>query len=190
MVDDKALEDWFCREVLPLERSLTHFIRRNWRVEDDVIDLRHDVYELAIGGGRSGLPSHTRQYVFAIARNHLINRAKRARIVSFDFVADLETIGREVDMFATERHLSAREALRRLQDGLEKLSPRVREIVRLRKIEGLNVRETAERLGIGKDAVNHQVMMGMKALADHMLGGTGKIVRQKLGRRRQGARKL
>lgn len=185
MVDDEALEDWFCREVLPLERSLTHFIRRNWRVADDVIDLRHDVYELAISGGRGGLPSNTRQYLFTIARNHLINRAKRARIVSFDLVADLETIDREADLFEAERHLSAREALRRVQEGLERLSPRVREIVQLRKIDGLNVQETADRLGIGKDAVNHQVMMGMRALADYMLGGTGKIIRPKFGRRQE-----
>ncbi|CAN5422360.1 RNA polymerase sigma factor [soil metagenome] len=184
MVDDKALEDWFCREVLPLERSLTHFIRRNWRVADDVVDLRHDVYELAITGGRAALPLNTRNYVFTIARNHLINRAKRERIVSFDLVADLETIDRDVDMFEAERHLSARETLRRFHEGLEKLSPRVREIVKLRKIDGLNVQETADRLGIGKDAVNHQVMMGMKALADFMLGGTGKIVRPKFNRRR------
>lgn len=186
MVDDRALEDWFCREVLPLERSLTLYIRRNWGVEDDVIDLRHDVFELAITGARAGgLPTSTRHYMFTIARNHLINKSKRARIVSFDLVADLETVERDVDMYETERNLTARDELRRVYEGLEQLSPRVREIVQLRKIEGLNVKETAERLGIGKDAVNHQVMLGMKALADFMLGGTGKIVRRKIVRRRQ-----
>ena len=184
MVDDEVIEDWFCREVLPLERSLTHFIRRNWRVAEDVIDLRHDVYELAITGAQRVLPMQTRQYLFTVARNHLINQAKRARIVSFDLVADLETIDRDIDMFEAERHLDARDALRQVLAGLEKLSPRVREIVRLRKIDGLTVKETAERLGIGKDAVNHQVMMGMKALADHMLGGTGRIVRKRFVRGR------
>lgn len=82
--------------------------------------------------------------------------------------------------------MSARDALRRVQEGLDKLSPRVREIVSLRKIDGLNVQETADQLGIGKDAVNHQVMMGMKALADHMLGGSGRIIRQKFRRREKG----
>ncbi len=189
-MDDESLEDWFCREVLPLERSLTHFIRRNTRVADDVIDLRHDVYELAITGARKGLPSSTRAYLFTIARNHLINRAKRARIVSFDLVADLEAIDKDIDFLEAERHLDARDALRQVQAGLENLSPRVREIVRLRKIEGLDVRETAERLGIGKDAVNHQLMMGMKALADFMAGGPGKIVRPKsVGRRMKDAEK-
>lgn len=185
MIDEQTIERWFCRDVLPLERALTQFIRRNWRIADDVVDLRHDVYELAITGARNDLPLNTRHYVFTIARNHLINRAKRARIVSFDFVADLETVEQHVDLYATEQLLSARESLRRVSEGLEKLPPRVREIIKLRKIEGFTVQETASRLGIGKDAVNHQVMMGMKALADYMLGGSGKIVRPKFHRRKE-----
>lgn len=182
MIDDRVLETWFCREVLPLESALTRFIHRNWRVADDVTDLRQDIYELAISGARSGLPINCRAYVFTVARNHLINRAKRARIVSFDLVADLETLRLEVDMLAPERHLTARESLRRAQAGMERLSPRVREIVHLRKLEGLSARETADRLGIGLDAVNRQLTMGMKALTDFMLGGGGKIVRQKRAR--------
>ncbi len=184
MIDDDAIDDWFCREVLPLERSLTHFIRWNWRVEDDVIDLRHDVYELALVGARNGLPTSTRGFVYTIARNHLINKAKRARIVSFDHVADLEGVLHDVDLFAEERHLTARDTLRQVQAGMERLSPRVREIVHLRKFEGLDTRETAERLGIGVDAVKQQLKMGMTALTDFMLGGSGKIVRPKFARRR------
>lgn len=184
MIEQDKLDEWFRREVLPLERSLTHFVRRNWRVDDDVMDLTHDIYELAYSGARTGLPANTRNYVFTVAPNHLINRAKRARIVSFELVADLETLDRGADLFDTERHLMARDAIRHVQAGFEKLTPRVREILWLRKVEGLNVRETADRLGIGRDAVNHQVMMGMKALADHMLGGAGQIVRRRYAARR------
>lgn len=173
MLDDGEIRDWFRREVLPLERQLTQFIRRNWRVEDEVIDLRHDVYELAIAAARNGLPLATRAFLFVIARNHLINRAKRARIVSFEQVADLELIESDLVTFDQERHLSAREALRRVQDGLAKLTPRVRQIVQLRKIDGLNIKETAEKLGIGSDAVRQQTSIGMRALTDHMLGDHG-----------------
>lgn len=184
MIDDAAIEDWFCREVLPLERALTHFIRQNWRVEDDVIDLRHDVYELVIASARKSLPGNTRGFLYTVARHHLINCAKRERIVSFDLVADLETIEQDIDMLATERHLSAREALRRVQAGMEVLSPRVREIVHLRKFEGLDTQETADRLGVGVDAVKQQLKLGMQALADFMMGGGGKIVRPQFKRRR------
>jgi RNA polymerase sigma factor (sigma-70 family) len=177
VVEQGTIDEWFRREVLPLERSLVRFVQRNWRMDDEVMDLTHDIYVQAFSGARNGLPANTRQYLFTVARNHLINRAKRARIVSFELVAELETIEHRAELLNTERHLNARDALRRVQAGLNKLSPRVREIVWLRKVEGLNVQETSDQLGIGKDAVNHQLMMGMKALADHMLGGAGRIIR-------------
>lgn len=185
MVDDDVLKAWFCREVLPLERALTVFIRRNWRVADDVEDLRHDVYELTLSGARAGLPAAVRPFVFTVARHHLINRAKRAKIVSFELVADLEAIDHDPDMLTAERHAIARETLRRAQTGIDGLSPRVKQIVLLRKVEGLNTRETAARLGIGVDAVERQLSMGMKALADFMLGGSGRIVHRKSPRRRR-----
>lgn len=185
MVDDDVLKAWFCEEVLPLERALTIFIRRNWRVADDVEDLRHDVYELTLTGARAALPARVRPFVFTVARHHLINRAKRAKIVSFELVSDLEAIDQEPEMLTAERHAIGRETLRRAQNGIDRLSPRVRQIVLLRKIEGLNTRETAEKLGIGAEAVERQLSMGMKALADFMLGGSGKVVRQKPPHRRE-----
>ena len=148
MVDEAILRAWFCREVLPLEPSLTSFIRRNWRVAAEVADLRQDIYERALGGARAGLPTHTRQYLFTVARNHLISRAKRGRVISLEFVADVSAIEVLADRVETDRTLSARDELRRAQRGLDQLPPRCREIVWLRKVEGLSTRETAERLGI------------------------------------------
>lgn len=170
MGDDAEIRDWFRREVLPLERSLTNFIRHNWRNEAEVMDLRHDVYELAIAGARRAIPNATRPYLFVIARNHLINRAKRARLVSFELVADLGSIETDIGSFDQERHLAAREALRCVEEGLAQLTPRVRQIVQLRKIYGFNTRETADRLGIGPDAVRKQTSIGMRALTDYFLG--------------------
>lgn len=185
MVDDADLNAWFCREVLPLERGLTRFIRRNWRTDADVMDLRQEIYERALNGARGGLPDQSPAYLFTVARNHLINRAKRARIVSFELVADLESIDVDVDLFATERHLSARDELRRAQAGLERLPRRCREVVQLRKVEGLSTREVAERLGVGTDTVEKQMTLGMRALVDFMLGGTGRIERKPVLRRQR-----
>lgn len=185
MIDDASLHAWFCKDVLPLEPALTSFIRHNWRVAEDVVELRQDVYERVLAGGRHELPSNTKAFVFTVARNHLINQAVRARIVSFDLVADLESDVFVTDLLATERHLDARDRLRRARDGLEALPPRCREVVRLRKIEGLTTREAAERLGVSVDTIERQLTMGMRALVDFMLGGTGKIARQRFARRQQ-----
>ncbi|MDT9600120.1 RNA polymerase sigma factor [Sphingosinicella rhizophila] len=177
MIDAEAIDDWFCREVLPLEPALTRYIRRNWRQSEDVFDLLHDVYALALGGARSGLPDYTQGYVFTIARNLLTQRSRRARIVSFELITDLESLEPDVDIFSADRNMVARDDLRRAGAGIDNLPPRCREVVRLRKVEGLTTREAADRLGVGIDAVEQQLTKGMRALADFMLGGPGHIAR-------------
>lgn len=149
-----------------------------------MIDLRQEVYELTLNGARNGLPQRVDRYVYAVARNLLINRAKRAKIVSFDLVADLEDLNQGFDMFAAERHMQARDELRRAEAGMAALPPRCREVVRLRKVEGLSTREAAERLGVGIDTIEQQLTMGMRALVDFMLGGSGKIRRRRFTRNR------
>ena len=89
MIDDQTLRAWFVREVLPLERSLTGFVRKYCRLDSEVLDRRQEIYERVLLGCRAGLPLQAAPFVFSVARNHLINCAKRARIVSFESVADL-----------------------------------------------------------------------------------------------------
>ena len=170
-------------EVLQLEVSLVSFLRRNSYRGEDTTDLLHDIYERAILGARSnGLPNHTRGYVFTIARNLLIARAKRAKIVAFELVADVDSELRNVretfDFLTPEREAIARQDLQRAIDGMDLLPPRCREVVRLRKLELLPIREIAERLGVSKSAVERQLTLGMRALADFMLGGSGRIDRK------------
>jgi RNA polymerase sigma-70 factor (ECF subfamily) len=185
LVDDADLKNWFCSQVLPLESALTAFIRRNWREPSDVIDLRQEIYERVLVGARTCLPHHTSGYLYTIARNHMANRARRAKIVSIDLVADIDT-ELPVGTFEPEPGLIARDELRRAMAGLEQLPPRCREVVRLRKVEGLSTREVAERMGVGTDTVEKQLTLGIRALTDFMLGGTGKIQRQsRIGFRRK-----
>ncbi len=177
MAEYTTLNAWFCQEVLPLEPALTSFIRRHWKGRDEVIDILHDVYEKALSAGGRELPQHTGRYLFTIARNHMITCAKRARIISFDLVADLEIISVDFELESPDKYLSARDDLRRVEKGLNLLPPRCREIVRLRKVEGFSIAEVAARLGLGVDAVQQQTSFGMRALAEYMLGGTGRIHR-------------
>jgi RNA polymerase sigma-70 factor (ECF subfamily) len=180
MIEDDDLNAWFVREVLPLERTLSSYLGRNWRVPEDVPELRQDIYENVLIGARRTLPANTRAYVYTVARNHLVNHAKRARIVSIEAIADLDSVNRDIDfaMFEAERTLTARDELRRAKEGIDKLPPKCREIILLQKVDGLTDREAAESLGVSIETVRRQIKLGMKALFDHMAGGTGKIVRK------------
>ena len=153
-------------------------LRRHWRTGPaEIADLRQDVYERVLSGAAKALPLNVPAYVFAVARNHLINKARRRSIVSFDLFADLDSLSWEAEELTPERYALSRDELRRLLAGMEQLPPRCREIVRLRKVEDLSTREIAGHLGIGIDAVEQQIGLGMRALADFMLGGSGKIKR-------------
>jgi RNA polymerase sigma factor (sigma-70 family) len=178
VLEDSELKRWFFDDVLPHEKSLTSFIRRNCRHEDDILDLRQDVYQQILTAARAVRPQHPKAYLFAIARNLLINRAKREKIVSFEYVADLEALTIDLDVSRSERGLEARDELRRAIAGLDCLPARCREVVRLRKVEGYSTRQVADELGIGIDTVEKQMTLGMRALVDFMLGGSGKIRRQ------------
>lgn len=187
MVEDDALKEWFVREILPLEAALTRFLRKNWRNKDDVPDFRQEIYARVYDSAREGLPLQASRFLLTVARNHLINSSKRANVVSFELVADLESMVVAWDSMTPERYLAARQELRLLEAGLGILPKRCREVIRLRKIEGLSQREAAQRLKIAEATIEHQTILGMRALVDFMLGGSGKIKRRSaLQKKKQG----
>lgn len=163
------LDDWFVREVLPLEGALMRYLRRNWRDATELPDLRQEVYVRLYEAARKGLPEAVSPFLFATARNLLIDRARRAQIVSIETWADLEVSEMVADDLSPERHASGRSELQLLQEALDELSARCREVVQLRKIDGMSQREVAAHMGIQEDTVEKQIAKGMRALADALL---------------------
>jgi RNA polymerase sigma factor (sigma-70 family) len=165
-----GLQEWFIREVLPLEAALMQFLRGGWRSKSDTEDLCQDVYVRVCEAARKEIPRPVKPFVFAVARNHLINRVRRDQIVSIEVVADLDTLGIAVDEPGPDRSVMARQELKKLQIALDRLPRRCREAVVLRKIDGLSYREIAARMGISEDTVSEYLSSGMVALADLLHG--------------------
>jgi len=189
-MDDDELNAWFVSAVLPLEPRLLAYFRRHWKLSDEWRDMLHDVYEKTLEGASRGLPWHTPAYVFTIARNILITKARRAHIVSFDLVADMDAVPQDHELLTPERHANGREQLRRAMEGMEQLPPRCREIVRLRKVEGLPIREIADHLNVSVKAVERQLTAGMRVLTDFMLAGGGgapRMLQEHAARPKKGA---
>jgi len=164
------VDAWFAREVLPLEAVLIQFLRHNWRNNSEIADLLQDVYVRVYEAALQQLPDSAKQFVFAIARNLLINRARRERIVPFETVADLEALDIAADTPGPEQALIARDELIRLQAGVDRLPGRSREAFLLRQVEGLSRREIAARMGISDKTVRWHLNEGLRALADMLYG--------------------
>lgn len=172
------LKAWFVREVLPLEAILMHFLRHNWRDASEIEDLRQEVYARVCEAARKERPELAKPFVLQTARNLLIDRVRRVHIVPIDAVADLDALGVAMDAPGPDRSVIAREQLRRLQSALDKLSPRVRQVVVMRRIEGMGRGEIANRMGITEDTVAEYLAQGMRILANKLYGeapppGTG-----------------
>lgn len=170
MPETENVRDWFVREVLPHERLLMSFLQRNWRNGDDIVDLRQEVYAKLISAARAARPTNAKAYMLAAARNLLISRTHRAGIVSFEQIIDLEQIQGHSEEASPERVMLARDELRRVRAAIGKLPPRCQEVFLLRKVEGLSLKQIAERTGLSTKTVENHLSRGIRGLADMMHG--------------------
>jgi RNA polymerase sigma-70 factor (ECF subfamily) len=159
---------WFAREILPLEASLMQFLQHNWRLKNEIPDLRQEVYARVYESAVKRIPEKPKHFLFATARNLLIDRARQARVIPIDAASDLDVLDPASDAPGPDQIVMARDELRRLQAALEKLSPRCREAVVLGRIQGLSRREIAQRMGVTEGTAAQYLAEGICALVEHL----------------------
>ena len=170
-----SVNDWFVREVLPLEGVLMQFLNRSLRNPSDAIDLRQDVYVKIYEAAKKKIPDPVRPFLMTTARNLVIDSFRHRQVVSIETVSDLEQIGVVSDEPGPDRGAIARDELRRLQAAIDRLPPRAREAVTLRQIEGLSRREIAQRMNISEETVKEYLASGLRALSDMFFHGEGRL---------------
>jgi RNA polymerase sigma factor (sigma-70 family) len=167
---DGALDRWFVREILALEAPLTRFLRRNWRNDAEIQDLRQEVYVRAFDAAAKARPLQPKPFLFAIARNLIIDRVRRQRIVAIDAIGDLEALNVSMNEALPDEQVGHAQELKRLHAAIAELPARCRDVVVLRKVEGLSQKEVAARLGIAEGTVEKHVANGVRALANMLFG--------------------
>jgi RNA polymerase sigma-70 factor (ECF subfamily) len=164
------LDDWFVAEILPHEAALMRYLRRNGTRRNELHDTCQEIYTRIYRRALEHIPEQPKAFAFAIARHIIADRLRRERVVSIDYTQDLEHLNDLVDEATPERRLNARQELRRVSTAFDRLSDKCREVIWLRRIEGLTQREAAARLGMHEKALEGYFSRGMKALADAIFG--------------------
>lgn len=165
------LDHWFAREILSLEPMLNRFLRRKWRDEAEISDLRQEAYIRVYDAARRNRPQLAKPFLFLTVRNLMIDRLRQKSIVSIETMADFGWSNVSDDKPSPEQNTAARQELQLLQEALDALPERCRQVVVLRKVECLSQREVAHRLAVTEDIVEHQLAKGLRLLARSLSGG-------------------
>jgi len=178
VVTPSEVDEWFVREILPLEAALMEYLQHNWRNRSDIYDFRQEVYMRLYQAALKELPDRPKQFLFATARNLLIDRVRHEQVVPIEAVSDLEALEVAADAPLPDRALLARDELRHLQSALDRLTPRCRQAIILARIDGFSRSEIAARMGVSESVVSNYLSAGIRTLVE-LLYGESPTVRRK-----------
>lgn len=150
----RARLDWFKTEILPHEAALRARLRRIMPRRIDIDDLVAESMARAFDTGDFARITSGRAYLFRVARNLIIDQARRDKIVSFEQFGDFDLIE---SSHSTEAQLEARDELRRLEAIVDTLPIQCRRAFILRRIYDKPVREIAEEMGLSVFTVDKHI---------------------------------
>lgn len=161
---------WVAREVIPYEGRVRAWLRRSRIRPDEIDDLIQEAYcRLAMLDSVDHIESPF-AYFFSTARSLLIRLLKRRKVVSFEAIAEAESL--QDDRPSLEDQVSARLGYTKLLRIMQALPERRREIVRLRKIDGWSQRQIAEHFGTTEKAVEKQIWLGIRMIRESWSEGS------------------
>jgi RNA polymerase sigma factor (sigma-70 family) len=151
---------WVSEQVLPHEPAVRAWLRRSRLTRADIDDLIQEAYcRLAALEDWEHI-EQPKRYFFQVVRNLLGTQLRRARVVQFETVAELDALAIASDTDGAEASFE----IRRVRQLIEALPDRCRRIFTLRKIENVPQREIARRLGVSESVVENEGVKGMRLI--------------------------
>ena len=171
-MDDEReiISEWIAREIVPQEAAVRRWIFRRWRHAVDVEDVIQEAYCRISGLASVDHIDNPAAYFFRTAYAVAADAFRRAGIINFTSMTQIEWSSVMDSAPLADRALEAGQELERVRNVLAVLPDTSRRVIELRRIEGLSRRETAERLGVSENEVKNHLVRGlqkvMKSIAD------------------------
>ena len=130
---------------------------------DDARDILHDMFvKLWEGREQLNITSTLQSYLFAIIRHRIIDKIRK-NITREEYAAMAQSLTAVYDA-GIDKQVEAKELKQTIDKSLDQLSPRVKEIYKLSREEGLSNHEIAERLNLSEQTVKNQLSAALKHL--------------------------
>lgn len=152
---------------------LATYIFRITRSRESAAEIVHDVF-LKIWERRATLRSvdNFKSYLFVASRNHAINALKKT-LRENSRLAELRNLAADNIRFSPASAMAetpAADLPAMLDEAIDRLSPRQRQVYLLHNHQLLSYREIAERLGIGMESVKSHMALASKAITKYLSG--------------------
>lgn len=172
VTDERAL--WLSRYVLMHEPALRAWLSRRRVHGLEVDDIVQETYaRLSAVESVAGI-TNVRNYVFQIAYSVLVSHVRRAKIVSFQTVTNIEELGVMAEM-TPEDEVIGRDELHKLAQAVATLPGKVRDVFILRRVHGLGQRDVAQKLGLSESTVEKHMSRSIFLLMS-LFSGSGNDV--------------
>lgn len=155
---------WLARHILPYEPVLRSRLRRMFIHGMEVDDVIQEMYARIVSQPSLEAIKYPRQYAFQTATAIVIDHLRRSRVISINAAGSLDQFEISAPEASPEQQLEFREEIAAVAQLLALLPERTREVLILRRVEGLSQQETAQRLGISIKTVEKHMSQGVAAL--------------------------
>ncbi|MBB5621061.1 RNA polymerase sigma-70 factor (ECF subfamily) [Pedobacter cryoconitis] len=130
---------------------------------EDARDLIHDLFvKLWENRKQLAISSNLKTYLYLLVRHRIIDKIRK-NITREEYADGLKYL-----RYAYHNSIEQKIYLKELEDTIEKslneLSPRVKEIYQMSRVEELSIKEIAEKLGLAEQTVKNQLSTALKHL--------------------------
>ncbi len=151
------------------EPALRAYLRGRFPDLRDIDDVVQETYIRVLRLKEHGSVRSPKAFLIATARNLAVDVFRKGNATPVDSLAILDDFPVVEDRNETVGAFSHEQELQLLDEAVQNLPEKCRQIIILKKIEGLSYEEIELRLGISRNTISAQLTIGVMKCRDYLL---------------------
>ena len=148
-------------------KSLADFTASKLFNLEDAQDIIHDIFvKLWEERKQLHITSNLKTYLFTITRHRIIDKIRR-NITREEYAVMLQSLA-NAHQPNVEQQIAAKELQQTIENSLNELSPKVKQIYQLSREENLSIAEIAENLQLSEQTVKNQLSTALSHLRNSL----------------------